>query len=164
MTVKYSYCYDDKAKKIAHARLRTQLRKVARALNVTLERGMLRTNPGGIAVWGETTLHTDDIYIQADPSRDGVLVRSCKGRTDYTGGRNCYVSLAWLNRDPVEFARLARAAVGTNTVTSVHQMAGAYTIKCNCALCQNAGKAVGPYSGLTRDELRQTGTCETDWY
>jgi hypothetical protein len=22
---------------------------------------------------------------------------------------------------------------------------------------------VGPYSGLTRQELRQSGTCETDW-
>jgi len=23
---------------------------------------------------------------------------------------------------------------------------------------------VGPYSGLTKRELRATGTCETDWY
>lgn len=23
---------------------------------------------------------------------------------------------------------------------------------------------VGPYSGLTREELRQSGTCETDWF
>lgn len=23
---------------------------------------------------------------------------------------------------------------------------------------------VGPYSGLTRAELRQSGTCEPDWY
>lgn len=22
----------------------------------------------------------------------------------------------------------------------------------------------GPYSGLTRSELRKSGTCETDWY
>ena len=22
----------------------------------------------------------------------------------------------------------------------------------------------GPFSGLTRDELRKSGTCETDWY
>jgi len=128
MTVKYSYCYDDQKKKAAHAKLRTQLRKVARALGVTLERGMLHTNPGGIAVWGETTLHTNDLYIQADPSRDGVLVRTCKGRTDYTGGRNCYVSLAHLMRDPAEFAKLARAAVDGGIVTSIRQMAGAYGI------------------------------------
>lgn len=25
-------------------------------------------------------------------------------------------------------------------------------------------EALGPYSGLTRRELRATGTCETDWY
>lgn len=74
MTVRYSYCYNDTAKRVAHARLRTQLRKVARALGVG----------------------------QARP--------------------------------------------------------------CQCALCQHAGKAVGPYSGLTRAELRQTGTCEPDWY
>ena len=24
--------------------------------------------------------------------------------------------------------------------------------------------AVAPYSGLTRQELRQSGTCDTDWY
>lgn len=31
---------------------------------------------------------------------------------------------------------------------------------------RNAGPKppVGPYSGLTRQELRQTGTSETDWY
>ena len=23
---------------------------------------------------------------------------------------------------------------------------------------------VGPYSGLTAEELRRSGTCETDWY
>ena len=23
---------------------------------------------------------------------------------------------------------------------------------------------VGPYSGLTREELRQSGTCEPDWF
>lgn len=25
-------------------------------------------------------------------------------------------------------------------------------------------KAVGPYSGLTRSELRRSGTCEADWF
>ena len=24
--------------------------------------------------------------------------------------------------------------------------------------------SVGPYSGLTREELRQSGTCEPDWF
>lgn len=25
-------------------------------------------------------------------------------------------------------------------------------------------ESVGPYSGLTRSELRRSGTCETDWF
>ena len=29
---------------------------------------------------------------------------------------------------------------------------------------RSATRVVGPYSGLTRQELRQSGTCETDWY
>lgn len=29
---------------------------------------------------------------------------------------------------------------------------------------QRIAPSVGPYSGLTRAELRQTGTCETDWF
>jgi hypothetical protein len=29
---------------------------------------------------------------------------------------------------------------------------------------QQIEKEKGPYSGLTREELRKTGTCETDWY
>ena len=28
----------------------------------------------------------------------------------------------------------------------------------------NKPKVVGEYSGLTRQELKRTGTCETDWY
>ncbi len=137
MTVKYSYCYDDQKKKAAHAKLRTQLRKVARALGVHIGPAMLRTNPGGIAVWGETTLHTDDLYIQADPSREEVLVRTCRGRADYTGGRNRYVSLAWLYKDPAEFAQLARqitraertAETFGNMPEALRAMAGAFGTK-----------------------------------
>lgn len=29
---------------------------------------------------------------------------------------------------------------------------------------QRLQHAAGPYSGLTRAELRRTGTCEPDWY
>lgn len=29
---------------------------------------------------------------------------------------------------------------------------------------EREAEPVGPYSGLTRRELRATGTCETDWY
>jgi len=55
----------------------------------------IRFNPGGIAVSGETTLHAGRVYVQFSGDyhgRSGVLVRSCKGRKDYTGGWNRYAS------------------------------------------------------------------------
>lgn len=52
----------------------------------------VRVNKAGIAVSGEVTLHTDRHYIQFSQSRPGsFLVRSCKGRKDFTGGRNHWV-------------------------------------------------------------------------
>jgi hypothetical protein len=52
----------------------------------------VRVNKAGIAVSGEVTLHTDTHYIQlGQSSSSGFLVRSCKGRKDYTGGCNHYV-------------------------------------------------------------------------
>ena len=50
----------------------------------------LRTNLGGPAVLGETTLHSDSVYVQTTESM-GIMVRSCRGRKDYTGGRNHFV-------------------------------------------------------------------------
>lgn len=53
----------------------------------------VRVNKGGVAVSGEITLHTDTHYIQfsQSPVTDGFMVRACKGRKDYTGGRNHFV-------------------------------------------------------------------------
>jgi len=52
-----------------------------------------RVNKAGIAVSGEVTLHTDTHYIQFSQSWNGkFLVRSCKGRKDYTGGCNHFVN------------------------------------------------------------------------
>jgi len=55
----------------------------------------VRVNKGGIAVSGEVTLHTDKHYVQFAQAtgilEKGFLVRSCKGRKDYVGGRNHFV-------------------------------------------------------------------------
>lgn len=52
----------------------------------------VRVNKAGIAVSGEVTLHTDRHYVQFGQSQPGsFLVRSCKGRKDFTGGRNHWV-------------------------------------------------------------------------
>jgi hypothetical protein len=105
----FSYAYNDDAKKVADSKFKKALSKVAKALGLTKEQFDLRFNPGGIAVWGEVTLHTDTVYIQASKGHDmGVLVRTCKGRKDYTGGRNNYLPVALLLSNPEEFAQKIR--------------------------------------------------------
>jgi hypothetical protein len=106
----FSYAYDDAAKKATASRFKTALRKVAKALGLTKEQFDLRFNPGGIAVWGEVTLHTDTLYIQASKGCDmGVLVRTCNGRKDYCGGRNNYLPVALLLSNPEAFALKAKS-------------------------------------------------------
>src|SRR3546814_14054234 len=57
----------------------------------------LRSNQGGIAVSGEITLHHEHVYVQvcqpATGADSGILIRSCKGRRDYTGGPNNFAPL-----------------------------------------------------------------------
>lgn len=75
--------------------------------------GDIRFNPGGPAVSGEITLHTDKIYVQFagdchnDPSL-GVMVRTCKGRKDYCGGVNHWV------RSRADVAELVRVVTQLN--------------------------------------------------
>jgi hypothetical protein len=60
----------------------------------------VRYNAGGIAVSGEATLHGDGLYVQIQQScvmGFCILVRTCKGRKDYTGGRNTYFPVERLN-------------------------------------------------------------------
>lgn len=101
-----TYCYNDPAKKAAASKFKSALRKVAKALGLQAGQYDLRFNPGGIAVWGEVTLHTDTVYIQASNGHSlGVLVRTCKGRKDYTGGRNNWLSTSLLLSNPEMFAQ-----------------------------------------------------------
>lgn len=56
----------------------------------------VRVNKAGPAVSGEVTLHTENHYVYISQFsgilEKGFLVRTCKGRKDYTGGRNHYVN------------------------------------------------------------------------
>lgn len=104
------YCYDENAKRRIASQFKAQLRKVATALGLDKDQYDLRFNPGGIAVWGEVTLHTDKWYVQASRGCDmGVLVRTCKGRRDYTGGMNHYLPFALLRDNPQGFAASVQA-------------------------------------------------------
>lgn len=111
MTIRY--CYNDEYKQIKAREYKAQLRKVAKALGLVRGQYDLRFNPGGIAVWGEVTLHTDKLYIQASYGCDiGVLVRTCKGRRDYTGGMNHWFPFSMLANDPNGFAKRANMLIG----------------------------------------------------
>lgn len=102
-----SVAYDAPAKRLFHNRARSQLRRLAAALGLPPGSYDLRSNPAGIAVSGEITLHTDCVYVQASQSAmgsdNGILFRNCKGRQDYVGGLNNFASLDLLNR-PEELA------------------------------------------------------------
>ena len=103
--------YDEHAKRLFHSRARSQLRRLATALGLPPGSYDLRSNPAGIAVSGEITLHTDFLYVQASQSvmghDNGILFRTCKGRKDYVGGPNNFAPLDLLNR-PEELARRIR--------------------------------------------------------
>lgn len=63
---------------------------VASKLGLNEDQYDIRVNKGGVAVSGEVTLHTDNIYVQFGQNfnNTGILCRTCNGRKDYTGGRN----------------------------------------------------------------------------
>ena len=92
--------YDPEAKAQFKGLSMSVLREIAKLLG--LEKGTydVRWNEGGIAVSGEATLHSESLYVQisqwAYSETSPVLYRSCKGRKDYTGGHNRYVSLETL--------------------------------------------------------------------
>jgi len=93
--------YDEHAKRLFHSRARSQLRRLATALDISPGSYDLRSNRAGIAVSGEITLHTEHLYVQASQSAmgnaNGILFRTCKGRKDYVGGPNNFASLDLLN-------------------------------------------------------------------
>lgn len=80
-----------------HKEWKTKFHKVALYLMEPGASFNIKSNKGGRGVLGEITLHSDRIYIQAggscDPDEvpDKLLIRSCKGLTDYTGGQNHYI-------------------------------------------------------------------------
>ncbi len=57
-----------------------------------------------IAVSGEVTLHHSALYVQicqpATGLDSGILMRTCQGRKDYTGGRNYFAPLSRLDDIP----------------------------------------------------------------
>jgi hypothetical protein len=91
--------YNEAAKKEFLRLCRQTAVRIATEMGLGEDDYEVRVNKAGIAVSGEVTLHTDRHYVQfsqfyGSPGT-GFLVRSCKGRKDYTGGQNHYVK--WEN-------------------------------------------------------------------
>ena len=107
----YTSCsYEPDQKRRFHAAARTRLRRLAAELGFPLASFDLRSNQGGIAVSGEITLHHARIYVQvcqpATRADSGILIRTCEGRRDYTGGRNHFAPLSMLDSIPALSVRV----------------------------------------------------------
>jgi hypothetical protein len=93
--------YDEEQKKQFHRIAKRRLKLLANELGFDNADFDLRSNQGGIAVSGEVTLHHERIYIQVSQfgtCKDlGILVRTCEGRRDYTGGMNNFFPLTSLD-------------------------------------------------------------------
>jgi hypothetical protein len=78
--------------------LKAEYRKLGKKIlkEIVMQMGLMdgqydiRWNPGGIAMSGDHTLHTDKVYLSlCDNCGMGWFYwRTVKGRTDYTGGPN----------------------------------------------------------------------------
>ena len=82
------------SKDALHALARKQFKALAAELGLQKGEYDLRTNKAGPAVLGETTLHTDKIYVQVGGSASCYLMyRTCNGRKDYCGEQNRYMQI-----------------------------------------------------------------------
>jgi len=95
--------YNEAQKIVFHRGAARRLRLLAKALEFNTADYDIRSNQGGIAVSGEITLHHKKVYVQVSQSAlgpsMGILIRTCNGRKDYTGGPNTFAPLSSLNDD-----------------------------------------------------------------
>ena len=107
----YASCsYESDRKRRFHTVARARLRRLATELGFPPASFDLRSNQGGIAVSGEITLHHERVYVQvcqpATRADTGILIRTCEGRRDYTGGPNHFAPLSMLDDIPALAARV----------------------------------------------------------
>jgi hypothetical protein len=106
--------YAPEQKRRFHATAQARLRELALTLGFAPASYDLRSNLAGIAVSGEITLHHERVYIQVEQSAMGfdrsILIRTCRGRRDYTGGRNHFAPLPLLDDLPA-LARRVRTVI-----------------------------------------------------
>ena len=111
----YADCaYEPDRKRRFHATARARLKHLAAALGFAPGAFEVRSNQGGVAVSGEIIMHHRDVYVQicqpATRAESGILIRTCEGRKDATGGRNHFAPLRLLDDMP-ELAARVRAVM-----------------------------------------------------
>ena len=87
---------NESTKNTFHRAAKKVLREMATKFGLATGTYDIRTNLGGVAVAGDTTLHGESIYIAFTPEAifgKNFMYRSCKGRRDFAGGTNHW--LAW---------------------------------------------------------------------
>ena len=103
--------YDETRKREFHRNAQNRLRSLATTIGWHKSTHDLRSNKAGIAVCGEITLHHDTVYIQVTRTsmgpNAGILLRTCKGRRDYTGGINSFAPLSLLDDLPALARRVS---------------------------------------------------------
>ena len=76
------------------------LRNVVKVLDLPKGTYNLRYNAAGIACSGDCTLHADTFYVRFNlDCMASVLVRTCQGQKDYTGGPNNWYSFEQLAKE-----------------------------------------------------------------
>ena len=94
-----SYC-EPELKRAFHREGKKVLRRLAALLGLQRGEFDVRSNRGGIAVSGEVILHSERLYVQIDQTIMGpqsvIMMRTCNGRKDYTGGMNHFAPITAL--------------------------------------------------------------------
>lgn len=84
-----SASYNESAKATFKKQGMALLRSVVKILELPKGSYDLRYNAAGIACSGDCILHADNFYVTFNLDHcNWVLVRSCKGRQDFSGGIN----------------------------------------------------------------------------
>ncbi len=85
------------AKEAFHRDAQKFLHGIAKALGFAPGSYDVRSNKAGMAVSGEVTLHSDDLYVQLSEGAMGpgvqALYRSCDSRKDYYGHQNHFAGI-----------------------------------------------------------------------
>lgn len=102
--------YDPGQKQAFHRAAASRLKALAAFIGWDKANFDLRKSKAGIACSGEITLHHERVYIEVSQSimgsDAGILLRSCNGRRDYTGGSNNFAPLRLLDDIPALATRV----------------------------------------------------------